>query len=190
MKTALLDPPWPERGGGKIKRGADRHYPVINNEYQMLQVIVDSGMWNPDPDGCSIWMWATRNYLKMAMSLLDLMGATYVTSVVWVKAEKAEMLDLDAKGKVIKRTAVLPQRPGLGQRMRGAHEYLLYARVGSVPLPKIKPGAEIYAPRSERHSEKPEEAFELIETHDPPGVRVEFFSRSQREGWLHHGNEL
>lgn len=25
-KTIYADPPWPEQGGGKIKRGADRHY--------------------------------------------------------------------------------------------------------------------------------------------------------------------
>ena len=25
--TVLADPPWPESGGGKVKRGADRHYP-------------------------------------------------------------------------------------------------------------------------------------------------------------------
>lgn len=28
--TILADPPWPERGGGKIKRGADRHYPLMD----------------------------------------------------------------------------------------------------------------------------------------------------------------
>ena len=27
-----MDPPWLERGGGKIKRGADRHYPVLKVE--------------------------------------------------------------------------------------------------------------------------------------------------------------
>src|SRR5690606_18201505 len=26
---AAMDPPWPERGGGKSKRGADRHYPLL-----------------------------------------------------------------------------------------------------------------------------------------------------------------
>ena len=26
------DPPWNERGGGKIKRGADRHYPLMRTE--------------------------------------------------------------------------------------------------------------------------------------------------------------
>lgn len=25
-----LDPPWPEKGGGKIKRGADRHYKLMS----------------------------------------------------------------------------------------------------------------------------------------------------------------
>lgn len=32
-KTIYADPPWPEYGGGKIKRGADRHYPLmkVNN---------------------------------------------------------------------------------------------------------------------------------------------------------------
>ena len=28
-KTIYMDPPWMESGGGKIKRGADRHYPLI-----------------------------------------------------------------------------------------------------------------------------------------------------------------
>lgn len=30
--TILVDPPWPERGGGKIKRGADRHYSVLTRK--------------------------------------------------------------------------------------------------------------------------------------------------------------
>ena len=27
--TVYADPPWPEGGGGKIKRGADAHYPLM-----------------------------------------------------------------------------------------------------------------------------------------------------------------
>jgi hypothetical protein len=29
FKTILIDPPWPEKGAGKIKRGADRHYSLL-----------------------------------------------------------------------------------------------------------------------------------------------------------------
>jgi len=28
-KTIYADPPWPQYGGGRIKRGADRHYPLM-----------------------------------------------------------------------------------------------------------------------------------------------------------------
>ena len=28
--TIYADPPWKERGGGRIKRGADRHYPLMS----------------------------------------------------------------------------------------------------------------------------------------------------------------
>jgi hypothetical protein len=27
--TIFTDPPWPERGSGRIKRGADRYYPLM-----------------------------------------------------------------------------------------------------------------------------------------------------------------
>lgn len=30
-KTIYADPPWQESGGGKIKRGADKHYLLIKN---------------------------------------------------------------------------------------------------------------------------------------------------------------
>jgi hypothetical protein len=29
FRTILIDPPWNEAGGGKIKRGADQHYPLL-----------------------------------------------------------------------------------------------------------------------------------------------------------------
>jgi len=29
-RTIYADPPWPEYGSGKIKRGADRHYPLMS----------------------------------------------------------------------------------------------------------------------------------------------------------------
>lgn len=31
-KTICADPPWMERGGGKIHRGADRHYPLMKTQ--------------------------------------------------------------------------------------------------------------------------------------------------------------
>ena len=31
-RTLYVDPPWSEVGGGKIKRGADRHYSVMKTK--------------------------------------------------------------------------------------------------------------------------------------------------------------
>ena len=59
-KTIAMDPPWMETGGGKIKRGADKHYPVVPTR-TLPDVIRQSGMFTPDvEEGCSLWMWPPR----------------------------------------------------------------------------------------------------------------------------------
>lgn len=39
-----IDYPWPERGGGRIKRGADRHYSLCKAE-DAKEIICGSGVW-------------------------------------------------------------------------------------------------------------------------------------------------
>lgn len=165
--TILMDPPWMERGGGRIKRGADRHYKLVKPA-DMHGVIVDSGVWRPAA-ACSLWMWATANHLGEAMRLIEELGFTYVTNLVWVKSGG----------------------PGLGQRFRMRHEHLLYARRGKVPVPppERRCSSAVQAPRG-RHSEKPQTFMDVIELHDPPGPRLEMFARASRPGWDAWGNQL
>ncbi len=43
-KTIYADPPWMEHGGGKIQRGADRHYPLMKTKDIMtlhVQELID-----------------------------------------------------------------------------------------------------------------------------------------------------
>ena len=43
-KTIYADPPWKESGGGKIKRGADRHYPLMSMKHgDLLTLLVLPG---------------------------------------------------------------------------------------------------------------------------------------------------
>lgn len=173
-KTILMDPPWQESGGGKIKRGADRHYPLVPTA-KLPDVIRGSGLFTPDvEEGCSLWMWATANFLDDAIWLMAELGAEYVTNAVWIKEGP----------------------PGLGQRMRMMHEHLLYGRFGSVPVPAPanRLPSVIIAPRTV-HSAKPRESYELIEKHDArlggtAHHRLEMFARSTRPGWDSWGNEV
>jgi len=60
-KTLLADPPWNETGGGRIKRGANRHYPLLKTE-DIPRVILESGYWLPD-ENAHFYLWVTNTFL-------------------------------------------------------------------------------------------------------------------------------
>ncbi len=168
-RCILMDPPWNERGGGQIKRGADRHYPLLKTK-DMPQVIYQSGVWKP-AENCHLWVWATNNFLPDALWLIDALGFRYLTNAVWVK-----------------------HRIGLGQYLRGRHELLLLAVRGSGPAARTerKDLSTLIATRSPLdrvHSAKPDESYTLIEGRSL-GPRLEMFARNNRVGWDSWGNEL
>jgi len=161
-----MDPPWNERGGGRIKRGADRHYPLLKAG-EMPRAIYQSGVWEPG-EHCHLWMWATNNHLPDALWLIGTLGFTYKTNAVWAK-----------------------DRIGLGQYLRGQHELLLFATRGSgvsVRTQRKNLSTLITAP-VRGHSRKPEQAYDLIEARSV-GPRLEMFARHPRSGWDSWGNGL
>jgi N6-adenosine-specific RNA methylase IME4 len=178
--TILLDPPWPEKGGGKIKRGADRHYNLMTvGDIAALPV---PSLALPDSH---LYMWVTNNYLEDAFSVVAAWNELlprrlhyhYVTVITWVKM---------ANGR--------PQW-GLGQYYRGATEQLLFFRRGQPPY-KIDPltgkrgqgRTAIIAPRRQ-HSEKPDEQYPMIESVSE-GPYCELFARQKRCGWDCYGDEI
>lgn len=160
----LMDPPWNEQGGGKIKRGADRHYPLIKGKDQIVRTIITADVWNPAPN-CHLWMWVTNNYLKDGLFIMEALGFRYVTNAVWAK-----------------------DRFGLGQYLRGQHEILLFGVKGRLKSLTRSESSLIEAPRG-RHSKKPEESYRKIEAISP-GPRLEMFARYARPGWDSWGNEI
>jgi len=166
-KCLLADPPWTETGGGKIKRGADRHYPLLKT-HEIIEVMLSAPQWRPDPSGAHLWLWVTNNYLEDGLFVMKALGFRYVTNAVWAKT-----------------------RMGLGQYLRGQHELLLFGVRGRQPaMIRNRPtliGKKLL-PRTE-HSRKPDEAHAMIEAVSP-GPRVEFFARRPREGWDAFGNEV
>lgn len=166
--TIALDPPWPERGAGKIKRGADRHY-KLEKVPDIPGIIFRSGVFDPAPD-CHMYMWATSNYLLDAGWVIEALGFRYIACVPWIKTGK---------------------KAGLGQYFRGKAEFLLFAVRGRGTAVRTDDKyvlGLIEAP-AQKHSVKPQETYDLIERRSK-GPYLEMFAREPRRGWTTWGDEL
>ncbi len=166
-RTIYADPPWMERGGGKIKRGADRHYPLMKTSEIIAMA---PQIWELAEEDAHLYLWVTNNFLPDGLKVMEAWGFRYVTMVTWLK-----------------------DKPGLGQYFRGITESCLFGVRGHLPY-KILDGHRqqgltgFTAPRTE-HSKKPEEMRRMIERVSY-GPYLELFSREDHEGWDVWGNEV
>lgn len=196
IRTILLDPPWMERGGGKIKRGADRHYPLMSWQ-DIIKTIYRCEWWDWLNDDCHMWMWATANHESDALKVIDALGFRVITTVPWVKIQVYPADHPDVKKGIVLAGQVkldevgqVKTRTGLGQYIRHDHEFLKFCRRGKTMKPaKAYHSSSITAPRG-KHSAKPEQSYQMIE-HVSPGPRLELFARGEpRPGWHAWGNEV
>jgi len=169
------DPPWNESGGGKCKRGADRHYPLLKKPEQIRDAMLNSGVWRPAED-CHLWLWVTNNFLPVGLWLMGELGFDYKTNRAWAKMTE----EYNPEG----RLTYIKQNHGLGQYLWGEHELLLFGTRGKAMLPPTRgrPGTLLLAPRTRQHSEKPPQAYADMEFISP-GPRLEMFARDPRPGW-------
>jgi N6-adenosine-specific RNA methylase IME4 len=196
FRTTMMDPPWPERGGGQIKRGADRHYRLLDKPGcktvpQILRVVRECPLWRPFPDASHLWMWVTDNYLEAGLWLIGQLGFEYKRTFNWVKTSGADALE-NVEDEDL--------RSGIGQYGRGEHELILFATCGAgmsplVYQPNRSVGSVIVAPHEidasgkRIHSRKPLASYERIEARSK-GPYAEIFARRNRPGWESWGNEL
>jgi N6-adenosine-specific RNA methylase IME4 len=167
-KTIYCDPPWPEFGGGKIKRGADRHYPLMS----IKQIIEMKDFINKiSEDNCHLYMWATNNYLPSALQVIKEWGFEYKTIITWLK-----------------------DRFGLGQYYRGITEHCLFAVKGNIPYKtadgKRQQGITGFAAPRQEHSVKPEQMRQMIEKVSYPPYIELFARRKDSQLWHYWGNEI
>ena len=164
-KTIYADPPWYEQGGGKIKRGADRHYSLMKTEEIKRFPVAELA-----DDNCHLYLWVTNNHLPDAFAVMEAWGFRYITCITWVK-----------------------DKIGLGQYYRGLSEHCLFGAKGRLPY-KVIDGKRaqgktaFYAPKT-KHSEKPQEMRKMIElvSYAP---RIELFARKRFDGWDALGDEI
>ena len=175
--TIYADPPWMERGGGKIKRGADRHYCLMQTKD-----IAELPVADICADNAHLYLWITNNFLLDGLKVMQAWGFRYVTKITWIKAEKCTEQSFKF------------QNAGLGQYFRGRDECCLFGIKGNLPyktddVGKRQQGFTAFAAPRREHSEKPEEMRQMIERVSYPPY-IELFARNTAPGWDVWGDEV
>jgi N6-adenosine-specific RNA methylase IME4 len=158
----LADPPYQYERRWSASRDIQNHYPTMaTKEICALPV---AKLATPD---AMLFLWTPAPLLTDALEIMRAWGFEYVTSAVWVK-----------------------DKIGMGVYLRQQHELLLICKRETpiVPDPGRLSSSVIEAPRR-GHSEKPVEAYELIERMYPELPKIELFARNARDGWALWGNQ-
>lgn len=154
------DPPW-KYDVDFLECSPNKHYPTMTVE-EICNIDV------PSSDNAVLFLWATNPMLVNALKVMESWGFKYKTNMVWVKSKF-----------------------GTGFYFRGQHELLLIGVKGDVHPPEesCRPPSVLFAD-TERHSEKPEEVYHLIEEMYPSRRYLELFARKKRKDWETWGNEV
>ena len=169
FRTIYADPPWYEIGGGKICRGAQKHYPIMKTPeiLSLMQRILEEKI----DENAHIYLWVTNNHLFDGFKILEGLGFRYVTCITWLK-----------------------NQIGLGQYFRGITEHCLFGVKGSLPYKLLDNGRRAqgrtgFFANKTIHSSKPDIMYEMIEKVSYPPY-LEMFARERRIGWENWGNEI
>lgn len=168
MKVLVADPPWRFSdalpGAG---RGAEKHY-------RCLPTSEICSMWTPieSERNAVLFLWRVAAMVEDACKVARAWGFVPKAELVWEK--------LTRKGNPFF---------GMGRYTRSAHEVCMICVRGSCP-PAIRNVRSRFAAKVGRHSEKPDEFYELVERMYPRAERYELFARIVRPGWRQFGLEL
>lgn len=157
----VADPPW------KYDFSVD-NADKIENHYNTMELKDIKSMKVPTEKDSVLFLWATAPKLLEAIEVMKAWGFEYKTCAIWDK-----------------------EWIGMGYWFRGQHELLLVGTKGKVnpPKPDLRVSSMIKSKRG-KHSKKPLETYEMIETMFPNQNYLELFARSKRKGWTSWGNEV
>ena len=117
-------------------------------------------------EDCFLFLWAINPMMPEAFEVMKAWGFEYKGILTWVKPSI-----------------------GTGFYYRNSTEHVLLGLRGKPAFLAADQPSHFLAPRTGKHSEKPDVFYEIVERLTS-GPRMRLFARSQREGWTSWGNEI
>lgn len=166
FRIIYADPPWkygntmPGTGKGSFTEQADY--------YQLMTIEELCGMELPEiDDNTVLFLWVTSPILEESFKVINAWGFQYKSSFVWDKVKH-----------------------NMGHYNSVRHEFLLVCTKGSC-MPDVKKLYDsVQSIERTKHSEKPQEFKDIIDTIYPNGKRIQLFAREKYKGWENYGNQL
>lgn len=164
-RTILADPPWNQKMSGKYHTRSHRNK-SLNYDTMTLEEIKKLPVSDFAEEGCHLWLWATNQFLRQAFEVMESWGFKYLSLITWVKPS------------------------GCGNWFVSRTQHLLFGYKDKCQFNKAryKPTV-LHTNIPKKHSEKPEEFYELIESISDD-KKLELFAREKKEGWDVWGNEV
>jgi len=167
------DPPWKQsRGGKKAVRpnssGKSFEYKTISFaeiKHHLEQADSLTG------ENSILFLWTIDKYLFESEQLAKSLGYKLHARMIWNKVNG------------------IPA----AFTIRYGHEYLLYMYKGKLtPVNKEERGKihSVFTEQVKKHSQKPEEAYRIMERLYPDARKIELYARNQRDGWDCWGDEV
>lgn len=157
----VADPPWPME---KISREVRPNQKEMDYPVMSVDEIADLPVGRLAGPDAHLYLWTTQRFLPDALRIAERWGFAYQCLMTWVK-----------------NVGFTPFS------WMYSTEHVVFATKGNLPLERK--GLRLdFTGKVREHSRKPDEFYDLV-TAASPNPRVELFSRQERKGFTHYGDE-
>ena len=160
----VIDPPWGyvrQAGHGSFDSDGRR----CTNPYPEMTQAELKAIELPAAENCVLCVWTTQQFIWDAKDLIDAWGFKYRFMFVWNK-----------------------QQMGMGNVVRMQCEFCLVGLKGKPVFKDVHDVRDFIDEPRREHSRKPEKFYEVIDS-ICAGRKLDYFGRTQREGWTIYGND-
>lgn len=213
----VADPPWPFKDSLKVsdvKRGAQANYDTMTMQ-EIRELPVQKVCAR---DGAVLCLWVPGSLLQDGLDTMEAWGFKHKQTYVWVKTKKHKFQRFIKwmKKSILKHqqvcydefaykraiNAVIDNMPkidlleelafGMGRLFRQSHEICLIG-ISDTSIYRAlanKSQRSVCLAENLKHSAKPDDLQESLETMFPIARKLELFARRLRPGWTCLGNEI